>query len=138
MAKRGRKTEELPKGLQNALADRQNATDSAAFLSDMIDIWGGPRALAQDVYTEYKAAHEGSMTRQRLLEMLSRLIQNTTSLGMSQVTRPSDMSDEDLERIALAYTKRVTQPLVGGAGCAADSVSKKEGRDGLPTANPGA
>lgn len=100
--------EKLPQGLARVLADRKASTDSDALLTDLIDIWGGTRQLAIDVHSEFQKAKPGSMTRQRILEMLQRLILTNTTQGIGNTVRPSDMTDEELEATALAYAKRVT------------------------------
>jgi hypothetical protein len=99
---------ELPPGLTRALATRKKSADSEALLTHLIEIWGGTERLAKDIYTEFQKASAGGMTRQRILEMLQRLILTTTDRGLASAVRPSDMSDEELEEMAMSYAERVT------------------------------
>lgn len=108
MAKTTKTPRELPKGIERALGNRKPSADSEALLIDLVEIWGGTRALAKDLHTEFKGANPGSMCRQKILDMVHRLIINNTNhqIGVSLV--PSDMTAEELEAAAFEYVKRVT------------------------------
>lgn len=97
----------LPVGLARALSGRKKSTDSGELLSDLIDVWGGTRQLALDLHREYQKASEGGQTRQRILDMIQRLIITNTTNEIGQVEKPADMTDEDLASIALTYMKRL-------------------------------
>ncbi len=97
----------LPKALAVALASRKASADAGAMLSDLVEVWGGTRQLAVDIHAEYQRAPKGGMTRQRILEMFQRLIMHTSDRDMANVARPADMTDEELDEVALAYAKRV-------------------------------
>jgi len=97
----------LPPGLTRALAEPKANADSAALLSDIIDVWGGVRRLATVIHAEYQRAGPGSQTRQRLLQMIQSLILTNTTNEIGRVTRPADMSDEELQAVALYYMKKV-------------------------------
>jgi hypothetical protein len=99
---------QLPKGLARALADRKTTADSEALLSDLIEVWGGTRQLALDVHNEFQKAPSGGMTRQRIVEMIQRLIVTNTTHEIGKSLKPSDMDDDELEAVALEYMKRVT------------------------------
>lgn len=99
---------EIPAGLQRALATRKASADSEALLTDLIDVWGGTRQLALDLHVEFQSAQKGGMTRQRILEMLQRLIINNTDKQIGSSLAPSDMTDDELDAVAIAYAKRVT------------------------------
>ena len=99
---------EIPKGLARALADRKPSADSEALLTEIIEVWGGPRQLALDLHKEFKGAAEGGMTRQRILEMIQRLIVTNTTHEIGVTVKPSDMTDEELEETAMSYVKKVT------------------------------
>lgn len=71
--------------------------DSSGLLNSLIRNWGGEVAFTRDVYSEFKAAKPGSMTRQRILEMISRLTITVTAQESSRPRGASDMSDEELE-----------------------------------------
>lgn len=97
----------IPKGLQRALAERKASADSEALLTDLIDVWGGTRQLALDLHNEFQKAPVGGMTRQRILEMIQRLIVTNTTHQIGQTLAPSDMTDEELEATALKYVRKV-------------------------------
>lgn len=105
--KKGAKPKGLPKGLARVLADRKVSADSEALLADLIEIWGGTRQLAIDIHAEFQKAAAGGMTRQRILEMLQRLVINNTNNEIGRVIRPSDLSDAELEAEAMKYAERV-------------------------------
>ena len=113
----------LPPGMTRALADRKASADSEALLSDLIEVWGGTRQLAIDIHAEFQSAGKGGMTRQRILEMFQRLIITNTTHEIGQTTRPSDLSDEDLEAVALQYANRVT----GNGTATAAAAGSEEG-----------
>ena len=98
----------MPGGLARALAERKASADSEALLSDLIEVWGGTRQLAIDLHNEFQKAQAGGMTRQRILEMIQRLILTNTTHEIGKTSKPSDMDDEDLDRVAVHYLKKVT------------------------------
>jgi hypothetical protein len=106
------KVKEIPKGLARALAERKQGADSEAMLNDLIEVWGGTRRLALDIHGEFQKAAAGGMTRQRILEMLQRLIMNNTNHEIGRSARPSDMTDEELEAVAIQYMKKVTGDVI--------------------------
>lgn len=103
-----KKPKEIPTGLARALIERKAGVDSEALLNDLIEVWGGPRQLAIDVHQEFTKAPSGGMTRQRILEMMQRLILVNTTHDIGRVIKPADMSTEDLEKLALYYAAKVT------------------------------
>lgn len=107
----------VPKALARALAGQKPGVDSAGLLSDLIDVWGGTRQLAIDMHAEFQRATKGGMTRQRILEMVQRLIVTNTTQELNKPITPSDMSQEDLEQVALAYLRRISDD---GKGTAAE------------------
>lgn len=48
--------------------------DTGALLSAIMESWGGQEKFASDVYVVFGAAEKGSMVRQRILDMICRLI----------------------------------------------------------------
>jgi len=94
--------------MKRVLANQKATADSGQLLSDLIEIWGGTRQLGADLYAEFQAAAPGSMTRQRILEMIQRLVITNTSNEISKPITPSDLDDDELERIALELTAKVT------------------------------
>lgn len=99
---------QMPKGLARALGARKANTDSEALLNDLIDVWGGTRQLAIDVHAEFQKAAAGGMTRQRILEMMQRLILTNTTHEIGKTIKPSDLTDTELEELALDYVRKVT------------------------------
>jgi hypothetical protein len=97
---------QLPKGLARALADRKANADSEALLADLIEVWGGTRQLALDLHNEFQRAQAGGMTRQRILEMIQRLIVTNTTHEIGRTVKPSDMSDDELEAVAMVYARK--------------------------------
>lgn len=110
MAKTTKKTTgpEIPKGLVRALENRKPSADSEALLTDLIDVWGGTRKLALDLHKEFQNAAEGGMTRQRILEMIQRLVVSNTTHNVGSSITPSDMTEAELDAVAMTYLKRVT------------------------------
>jgi hypothetical protein len=98
----------MPEGLGKALTSSKRNADSDQLLKDLIEVWGGTRQLAFDLFNEFQNAPMGGMSRQRILEMVQRLIINNTNHDIGKIDKPSDMSDEDLDRIALEYMGKVT------------------------------
>lgn len=97
----------IPKGLARALVERKPNTDSETLLNDVIEVWGGTRRLAQDMFSEFQGSKSGGMTRQRILEMIQRLIITNTTHEIGKTVRPADLSDEELEAMAMKYVKKV-------------------------------
>jgi hypothetical protein len=117
----------LPKALALALEDRKASVDAGTMLGDLIEVWGGPRQLAVDIYSEFQRAAKGGMTRQRILEMFQRLIMHTSDRDLANVARPADMTDEELDSIAMSYANRVINDNAG---------TKKTEPDPKPVARP--
>ncbi len=101
----------LQGALKSALSDRDNSVDIGGFLADLIEIWGGPRRLAEDMHREFQEAAVGGMTRQRILEQIGRYITYATDRQITKTVKPSEMSDAELEELAMTYM----QKLNGGA-----------------------
>ena len=98
----------LQDALKTALADRQNAVEAGGLLGDIIEIWGGPRRLAADIHREFQEAAVGGMTRQRILEMVQRLITYASDRQITQTAKPAEMSDADLEALAMNYMRKLS------------------------------
>lgn len=99
---------EIPKGLLRALAERKPSADSEALLTDIIEVWGGTRQIAIDLHKEFQKAPPGGMTRQRIIECIQRLILTNTTHEIGKFSKPDDMTDEELEAVAMGYVARVT------------------------------
>lgn len=81
--------------------------DSGGLLNELIDCWGGKRAFARDIFAEYQFAQPGSLQRQRILEMISRLTVQVTSQEISRPRGAVEMSDEELLLAAEALLERL-------------------------------
>lgn len=99
---------ELPKALAVALAEKKSSADSETLLRDLLEAWGGTRQLAMDIFAEFQKAAPGGMTRQRILEMFQRLILTNTSMEIGRAVKPSDLSDDELDELALSYVRRLS------------------------------
>jgi len=90
--------EKMPAGVRNIIEDaKDNGIDTAVLLNDLIDCFGGPQRLAAAMHSEFVNAKPGSMVRTRTLEMIARLVSANTQYELTQLKKPSDMNDADLE-----------------------------------------
>jgi hypothetical protein len=110
-AKQGKASKEkvfVSNGITKALTERKAGLDSEALLNDLIDVWGGARQLAVDLHDEFQKAPSGGMVRQRIMEMIQRLILTNTTHEIGRVAKPSDMTKEELEAKAMQYVRRLS------------------------------
>ena len=88
------------KAIKNEVAEPQ----LAEVVGHFFQVAGGARKVAEMLYTEYNAAKQGSLIRQRILESVLR-----TTKYVNDKTGPVEdtglMSEEDLERAAAALLK---------------------------------
>jgi hypothetical protein len=89
--------------VRSALRGRNQLIDSGELAKNLLDVWGGPRRLAEDIFREYTKAAVGSVARQRNLEMVMRLIVTNTTHDIVKPVKPSDLTDEELGRVAAKY-----------------------------------
>jgi hypothetical protein len=108
----------LPAAVAKVLAGSKPSTDSGALLASLIDRWGGTDRLAADICDEFSAAPKGGMTRQRIIEMVQRLVINNTNNEIGKTRNPSDMSDEELAQVAMNYLGRMAGHAAPAAGAA--------------------
>lgn len=90
-----------------SLAERSSSTDSEGLLTDLLEIWGGPRALAHDIYNEFQAARPGSNERQRYMDLIFRVVLTNTTHDIGRLTSPQDLSDSELEDLVHKYMPKV-------------------------------
>jgi hypothetical protein len=88
------------------LALQGPGVDSGQLAKDLIEVWGGPRKLAEDIHREFMDGTRQS--RQRILEMIQRLIVTNTTHAVVQSESPADMDQGDLEREALELMRKGT------------------------------
>lgn len=85
------------KDVAKALAkSKGSGIDSGGLLASLIQQWGGRDRFAKDVFGEFQVAKPGSLTRQKILEMVSRLTVQVTTQEISKPRGASEMSDEEL------------------------------------------
>jgi len=89
-----------------SLLEDSSLVNSEQLLSDIIQEWGGTRALARDIKKAFDKAPEGSMTRQRFFEMFQRLIISNTDRDIAREVDPSEFSDEELAQAAAGILGR--------------------------------
>lgn len=106
MAKR-RSKDSITKSVRRTVAIAEASVDSQQLLSDIIAEWGGTGNLARDIKEAFSSAPEGSMIRQRFLEMVQRLIITNTMHDLSQTSEPSAMSDSELDEVASHYITKI-------------------------------
>lgn len=90
-----------------SLSDMGDTTDSAVLLRDLVDIWGGPRSFAEEIYREFKAAKPGSNERQRYIDLIARIALTNTTHEIGKRLNPQDLSDADLERVVKKYLQKM-------------------------------
>lgn len=73
--------------------------DRGALLHAILDSWGGYGRFAEDVAREFEHAARGSMVRQRILDLVCRMIHQETA-AVGEAGAPEKLSDEEL-RLAL-------------------------------------
>jgi len=87
----------LGKKIRGALSPDLKLPQAAEVLSHFIHEAGGPRSLGKLLYQEYKDAKPGTSTRQRLLEMVMRLLSSANALHGSRLSA-EELEDSDLAR----------------------------------------
>ena len=93
--------------IKRALVASGGGVDSEELLREVLEEWGGARSLAQDMKASHDSAPPGSMIRQRYMEMIQRLIINNTKEDMASVIEPSELSDDELFRLARSLVGRM-------------------------------
>jgi hypothetical protein len=86
---------------------RRGKVDSSKLLNDLMERWGGTERFAQDVVGEFGAAKEGTFTRQKILEMVQKLIVTNSVHNLSPPERPEDLEDDEIQERLDHYIARV-------------------------------
>ena len=110
-----------PTRFVDLLGARQRGIDTDELMREITAEWGGASKLARDIREEFAAAKPGSVTRQRILEMLTRIVVQATEREHVKVRKASDMTNEEL----VAFVSRIM-----------DERKPKEGHDGLEAKGP--
>lgn len=92
--------------LVEMLGSRRKGIDSTELLQSLTAEWGGADRLARTIKDLHDAAKPGSMARQRVLEMMVRLVVSATEREHYKAKRATDMSDEELARFAATLYSR--------------------------------
>lgn len=93
--------------VKKAIAKTGGGVDSGMLLNSLIQCWGGPQAFARDIFAEFQSGKQGGMTRQKILEMVSRLTIVVTNQQIAKPRKPEDMSDEELVAVAASILERI-------------------------------
>ena len=94
----GKDASEVEAQIKDLMSSAQgNGIDTSVLLNDLIDCFGGPSKLARAMHAEFIAAKSGSMVRTRTLEMIQRLVMANTQYELSNLKKPADMDDEEIE-----------------------------------------
>lgn len=101
----------IPASVKKALVGEAKAggMDAERMLAAALESWGGPEALMADLRLEFKAAPAGGIARQRILDMIQRLVMYCTERNLTRVKKPEDMTTEELEAVLAHYIRRQTQ-----------------------------
>ncbi len=86
-----------PQAVAKLLAkSKGSGVDTGALLNALIEQWGGVHRFAADIFAEYQNGKSGGMSRQKILEMVSRLITVVTNQQIARPRGAADMSDDEL------------------------------------------
>lgn len=96
-----------PDAMREAIAATGNGVDSGMLLNSLIECWGGAGAFARDIFSEYQQGKPGGLTRQKILEMVSRLTIVVTNQQIARPRKPEDMTDDELAAVAAALLGRI-------------------------------
>ncbi len=110
--------------------------DCGTFLEAVVENFGGLKHMATDFFKEYQLAKNGSMQRQRFLELISRLMIYETGRRQSNPTPVGQMEEEDLDVIIAGYMERMGDANGPSAAPAAAAVQEQAPAD--PVAGPDA
>lgn len=79
------------------LKDTEHAVDSGQLLKDLMARWGGTATFARDVIGEFQGAKKNSLVRQKLMEMITKLVVTNTVHQITKVERPEDLETDEIE-----------------------------------------
>lgn len=107
-----RTTEDVAKLL---LSDSKPSADAAGLLRAILEEIGGERELARIFARQLRDPEVNAQTKQRLYDTIQRLIIMCTQHDLSKEVEPSEMTDEDLERVTLSLLNKVQHGRSAGA-----------------------
>jgi hypothetical protein len=98
------------------LGDSKPSADAAELLAAIMDEIGGPRELARIFARQLRDPDTGAQTKQRLLDTIQRLIIMCTQHDLAKAIEPSEMTDDDLARVATRLLEKVQHANHTGTG----------------------
>lgn len=113
-----------PQAVAKALAANPRGIDSGMLLNSLIECFGGSQRFSAAIFAEFSAAKEGSLTRTKIIEMISRLTVTVTQQEIAKPRRGEDMEDEELMASAARMLKRMSD---GPARPASPAPEEEEG-----------
>ncbi len=79
------------------LKDTSRPVDSGQLLNDLMERWGGTATFARDVMGEFQGAKQNSLVRQKILEMIQKLVVTNTVHQVTRIERPEDLDTEEID-----------------------------------------
>jgi hypothetical protein len=95
------------KQVSDALAGKKTGVDSSKLLNDLMERWGGTEKFAKDVAFEFDKAMPGSLQRQKILEMVQKLVVTNSIHAFNPPERPEDLEDDEIQERLDYYIARV-------------------------------
>lgn len=95
----------------DALAADPSGIDASALFRATLSAFGGYERFAAEIYREYRQGKAGGLTRQRIIEMMSRLCVAVTNSDLAKPKDLSEMSDAEIVTAMEGFlSKRSTAP----------------------------
>lgn len=107
-----------------ALAANPRGIDSGMLLNSLIECFGGSTRFSAAIYAEFSTAKPGSLTRTKIIEMISRLTVVVTQQEIAKPKRGEDLDDDELMASAAHLLKRMSD---GPASTAPASAEEETG-----------
>lgn len=98
------------------LGDSRPSADSSELLAAIMDELGGVRELGRIFARMLRDTDTSPQTKQRLVETIQRLIIMNTQHDLAKAIEPSEMTDGDLERVAMRLLGKVQNGQSTGTG----------------------
>lgn len=95
----------LAKKLRKAL-DTNVSLDQSSFLAELMQAFDGPTVLSKKIRELYENT-QSPMVQQKIMSMIVTLVTSTTQRELAQEFDPSELSDDELDRIASSYFEKV-------------------------------
>lgn len=131
----GRKKATPPPDIRELLTSK-STVDQAMLLGELMEALGGVKALAQEMVHEYQQSRPGSMSRQKMLQMIQWLIVSTTQREMAQTLDAPQRTDEELQEAQDLLVEKLAHA-VKEAGVVSAATAGTEEAAGLGTLEAG-